>query len=160
MASLLAKPDCLWHEQTLAHLLAAWLADALASCFRLRRWRSPRKVTRSADDHGRGICERAREFMSANCDRQIRLADIALHSGASVRSLTRFFRLYTGRSVNDALMRLRLERAHAMLTNGSAQSVKEAAYAAGFLSPAYFTECFRKVYGVVPSAIRTASPRD
>jgi len=33
------------------------------------------------------------------------------------------------------------------------QSVKQAAFAAGFLSPAYFTQCFVREYQILPSAL-------
>jgi AraC-like DNA-binding protein len=59
------------------------------------------------------------------------------------------------------IIRWRLERAAALLKNGSA-SVSEAAYAVGFQSLEHFSRTFRKHYGQAPSKYRRGGslPRD
>jgi AraC-like DNA-binding protein len=61
----------------------------------------------------------------------------------------------TGLPPVQLLIRWRLERAAALLENGSA-SISEAAYAVGFQSVEHFSRSFRKHYGQPPSAYRQA----
>lgn len=48
---------------------------------------------------------------------------------------------------------IRLHRAAALLQEGK-QSVNEIAERTGFSSPSYFTKCFKKEFGVLPSEYR------
>ena len=56
---------------------------------------------------------------------------------------------YTGKSPQDFIRIIRLERAAALLRNGS--SVTDAAALAGFENPKYFSTVFKKYFGVSPS---------
>ena len=63
----------------------------------------------------------------------------------------------TGLPPVKLIVRCRLERAAALLANGSA-SVSEAAYAVGFQSVEHFSRTFRKHYGQAPSTYRSSAP--
>jgi len=154
MDLLLAKPPSVWRKEQLGCHLSLWLAQILEDGFRLRSWRQRPAHRDDRAERGRRICERARQFMADNCDHRIRLDDVAVHVGVSPRHLNRLFRRHVDDSVNNVLLQLRLEKAYGMLSSGSAGSVKEVAYALGFSTPAYFTQCFRKAYGVLPSVVR------
>jgi AraC-like DNA-binding protein len=56
---------------------------------------------------------------------------------------------YTGKSPQDFIRVIRLERAAALLRNG--RSVAEAAACSGFDNPKYFSTVFKKYFGVSPS---------
>lgn len=56
---------------------------------------------------------------------------------------------YTGKSPQDFIRVIRLERAAVLLRNG--QSVSEAATLTGFENPKYFSTVFKKYFGVSPS---------
>ena len=56
---------------------------------------------------------------------------------------------YTGKSPQDFIRIIRLERAAALLRNG--RSVTDAAALAGFDNPKYFSTVFKKYFGVSPS---------
>jgi AraC-like DNA-binding protein len=56
---------------------------------------------------------------------------------------------YTGKSPQDFIRIIRLERAAALLRNGS--SVMDAATLTGFENPKYFSTVFKKYFGVSPS---------
>ena len=56
---------------------------------------------------------------------------------------------YTGKSPQDFIRIIRLERAAALLRNGN--SVTDAAALAGFENPKYFSTVFKKYFGVSPS---------
>lgn len=67
--------------------------------------------------------------------------------------LAGLFRRERGTTVRQALVRIRLERAHALLERGGL-TVKEVASLTGWGSQHYFANCFRKTYGYAPSSIR------
>ena len=69
----------------------------------------------------------------------------------STRQLRRKLRGLIDESPNKLVRRFRLERAAALLAQGSG-SVKEVAYAVGFGSVSRFRAAFSKAYGVAPSA--------
>ncbi len=56
---------------------------------------------------------------------------------------------YTGKSPQDFMRIIRLERAAAMLRNG--RNVTDAATLTGFDNPKYFSTVFKKYFGVSPS---------
>lgn len=76
------------------------------------------------------------------------------HLGFSKSQLYRKMTLLTGNSPNNFLLLYRLKRVFHLLHNKN-HSVSEIAYAGGFNSPSYFTKCFRKTYGLSPSAFKS-----
>jgi len=69
--------------------------------------------------------------------------------GLSRGHLHRKVKELTGTSPVDFLRNYRLAKAAELLRQHSL-SVSEVAYQTGFSSPAYFTKCFKAVYGVIP----------
>ena len=63
-------------------------------------------------------------------------------------SLHRKLKALTGLSTSEVVRNYRLKRASLFLKEGYSSS--ETAYKSGFGSPAYFTKCFREVYGMTP----------
>ena len=59
---------------------------------------------------------------------------------------------YTGKSPQDFIRIIRLERAAALLRTGT--SVAEAAEMTGFDNPKYFSTVFKKYFGISPSKCR------
>ncbi len=55
----------------------------------------------------------------------------------------------TGQTAGEFIRNLRLRRAAELIRN-NAGTIAEIAYDTGFSSPSYFTECFRKYYGMSP----------
>jgi signal transduction histidine kinase/CheY-like chemotaxis protein/ligand-binding sensor domain-containing protein/AraC-like DNA-binding protein len=64
-------------------------------------------------------------------------------------SLHRKLKSLTGLSTTEVVRNFRLSKAAEMLRQGFNSS--DAAYKSGFGSPAYFTKCFREVYGLTPT---------
>jgi AraC-like DNA-binding protein len=56
----------------------------------------------------------------------------------------------TGRSPNDFMRDLRMDKAISLLKRNNS-SIAEVAYEAGFNSPSYFTKCFSEKFGCTPS---------
>jgi CheY-like chemotaxis protein len=63
-------------------------------------------------------------------------------------SLHRKLKALTGLSTTEVVRNYRLKKACLFLKEGFTSS--DAAYKTGFGSPAYFTKCFREVYGITP----------
>lgn len=77
---------------------------------------------------------------------------VAAEAGITDRQLRKLFAAHMGCSPSDFLLRLRIDRAVALLTFGE-HSVKEVCFACGFSSPQYFTRVFRKATGSGPAAL-------
>ena len=80
----------------------------------------------------------------------VTLEDIADAASISRSEAGRCFKAYMGCSPVDALIRHRLQTAHAML-HDSARSLQEISYECGFHSVHYFSRQFRQYYGYAPS---------
>lgn len=85
-------------------------------------------------------------------------APIGLDDLAGVAGLSRFhfctaFRLATGSTPHECLVRLRIERARQLLAN-PALPVTDIALAVGYETPSSFAAAFRKVTGTTPTAYR------
>ncbi|MCK0123906.1 helix-turn-helix transcriptional regulator [Gelidibacter sp. F2691] len=59
-----------------------------------------------------------------------------------------------GKSPNIFLRDYRLNKALELLENRR-ENISEIAYQTGFSSPAYFSKCFHKKYGILPSNFRS-----
>ena len=81
------------------------------------------------------------------------LRDIARQVGYAPDYLNRRLKAETGRGLRQARDAIRMERANRSLRAG--RTVAEAAHAAGFSDPAYFSRWFRKQTGSTPSAFRS-----
>ena len=70
--------------------------------------------------------------------------------GMSRSQLHRKLKALTSQPASEFIRTLRLKRAATLLKN-SKLSVEEISYRVGFNSPAYFTKCFRTLFGKTPS---------
>ena len=74
---------------------------------------------------------------------------LATEIGMSRANLHRKLKALTGLPASDVVRNYRLQRASTFLKQGFNSS--ETAYKTGFDSPAYFTKCFRELYGTTPT---------
>jgi YesN/AraC family two-component response regulator len=70
--------------------------------------------------------------------------------GMSRMQLHRKLNAVTGHAASDFIRNFRLKRA-ANLLKGKHGNIGEIAYDVGFNNPSYFSECFKKLFGVLPS---------
>jgi len=91
-------------------------------------------------------------FVAEHLDSGARLGDLARRLGYSVSHCSALVRRATGERFSVLRRRMQLERAIGLLRSGT--SVKEAALAAGFSDPAYFSRVFTRQFGVPPSRWR------
>ncbi len=80
----------------------------------------------------------------------IRVRDFEKNLGYSKSQLYRTMMNLIGKSPNIFLRDYRLNKALEILKKQN-QNVSEIAYQTGFSSPAYFSKCFHKKYGILPS---------
>ena len=101
---------------------------------------------------------KAVQFIEYNYSRPINIEDIAASAGISRSHLYRLFMENVSMPPNEYLMRCRMNKAAALLEEGSL-SVGEVAYSTGFSDQLYFSRVFKKYMGVPPShyAAKTAS---
>ena len=99
---------------------------------------------------------RISEFVDANMEREILVADLAREVGLSAGHLHRAFRETTGTTPLDFITRRRIERAMQILSTEEV-SIIELSFRVGFQSVSHFTRTFRRVSGVNPSRFRGAA---
>ena len=83
-------------------------------------------------------------------DADFTVEQFARKIGMSRVQLHRKLGALTNHSTTNFIRVIRLKRA-ALLLQHEAGTIAEIAYEVGFNKPSYFTECFRKHFGVLPS---------
>ncbi|WNJ20446.1 two-component regulator propeller domain-containing protein [Pontibacter sp. G13] len=73
--------------------------------------------------------------------------------GMGRRNVLRKMKALTGLSINEYIRHLRLNVAHQLLESGEV-NVSEAAYEVGFTDPKYFSNCFKKQFGILPKDLK------
>lgn len=100
----------------------------------------------------------ALRFIRNNACEGINVRDVVRHVPVSRSVLERRFRKLVGRSINEEIIRLRLNRAIELLTNTSLE-LKAIAQKAGFGSQAYMTAVFRQRLDCTPGSYRMPGQR-
>ncbi len=100
---------------------------------------------------GSAFVEETVKYIQENYMNKITLADIATIHSVSEEHLSRTFKKETGFGFSEYLTLVRLQKAEYMLKNEPGKSVCEIAYSCGFNDSNYFSDRFKKAYGVAPS---------
>ncbi len=91
------------------------------------------------------------DFLDQNYQNpNLHLQNFCRDLGFSKSKLYRKVKSLTGKSVNHFIKEFRLQKA-LNLFKDQKNNISEMAYAIGFNSPAYFSRCFKKHYGILPS---------
>lgn len=98
----------------------------------------------------------AADWLNANADKAVAIAELAASVGMSQTSFYRHFKLVTGFSPLAFQRRMRLLQARRLLVGGG-DSVSRVAYAVGYLSPSQFSREYRAVFGEPPVASRAVN---
>jgi LacI family transcriptional regulator len=131
------------------------VADPLIPCL-------PRRlVPRASSDirmFGDPDFETALAFIRRNACDGIRVADVVEHLNVSRRVLERRFQAFLGRTPNDEIVRVRLERVKQLLTETDL-SIAEISHQVGFASASYLCQVFRRQLEISPAEFRGTSRR-
>ncbi|MBP1039573.1 helix-turn-helix transcriptional regulator [Vagococcus sp. BWB3-3] len=100
------------------------------------------------------IVKQSISYINEHYRERIQINDICATIGISKFHFCRIFKEVTQKTVNEYLMSLRIHQARFLLIEKNA-SVAEAAEATGFNSDSYFSKCYKKVLGVLPSKERS-----
>lgn len=106
---------------------------------------------RSEVSAGSLFIEETVKYIQKNFMADISLPQIAKMHSISPAHLSRTFKKETGFGFTEYVTLVRLQKAEYMLKNEPGKSVCEIAYACGFNDSNYFSDKFRKAYGVAPS---------
>ncbi|KPJ72505.1 MAG: hypothetical protein AMS14_07635, partial [Planctomycetes bacterium DG_20] len=112
----------------------------------------PRRLTDAlaVDDP---VAARALRFVSEHAHERIKVRDVAAATQVARRKLERRFGAALGRSINEEIARLRVERAKRLLAESKLR-LKRLAPEAGFRDAMQMCTVFKRVEGVTPSAYR------
>ena len=99
--------------------------------------------------------ERAGQFMAANLNRPLALAEMAQAAALSRTHFASSFRAYHHQSPARFHLRQRIEKAATELIVGP-RSIKDVASAYGFQTVHHFSRCFARQMGLPPAAYREA----
>ena len=97
--------------------------------------------------------KRALEYVEAQLDKPVSLADVASSAGLTRMHFAAQFRAATGLRPHEYLLRRRIERAQQMLL-GTGMSLVDVALSVGFQTQAHFTSVFKRFTGQPPRAWR------
>lgn len=81
------------------------------------------------------------------------VAELAVEAGVSRQQLFRKTKRLVGMSPHMLIRMRRLEYARNLMIDGG-YSISEVCYMSGFSSPSYFSRCFRRQFGCLPSDMR------
>ena len=97
--------------------------------------------------------EKIMEYVNNNFSQNITLSDAAKIAGMTEVSISRFFKLRTGKTFVDTLNDVRLGHASRMLIE-TTQSINEIAYKCGFNNMSNFNRVFKKKKDTTPNDFR------
>jgi AraC family transcriptional regulator len=147
-----------------ATIYAESLANVLAVDLLRRHSSLGRSSTTRKLEHGRagGLPEAslrtALDYVGDNLATNLTLAEIAREVNMSPYHFARMFKLSTGFSPHQYVIRQRIERARALL-RGTDLPVGVVAWEVGFASPSHFAQQFRRLVGVPPRSFRQSHSR-
>jgi AraC family transcriptional regulator len=130
------------------YLSIAIIARLLASANRLATVERPK-----VGELARWRLKRAIDYVEAQLDKPVRLADVASSAGLTRMHFAAQFRAATGLRPHEYLLRRRIERAQEMLL-GTGMSLVDVALSVGFQTQAHFTSVFKRYVGQPPRAWR------
>ncbi|AZT91508.1 response regulator [Caldicellulosiruptor changbaiensis] len=97
----------------------------------------------------KNIIDMVFDFIFANCSKQISLNDVAEYVHLHPVYLSRLLKNKTGKTFKEILTEVRLKKAEKLLKTSSLKHY-EIAEAVGFSDAQYFSQVFKKVYGMTP----------
>jgi transcriptional regulator GlxA family with amidase domain len=110
-------------------------------------------------NHFHPVVYKVQELINNNLQKDLSTGEIASRLNYSVRHLNRLFRHYTGQTIHQYKLDVKVNEARKLLEN-SELSVKEIAYRLGYGSPNSFIRAWNSVMDVPPARYRSESLKD
>lgn len=98
--------------------------------------------------------ELAVKFILQNYTSHLTLSDVAKHLSVSAEHLSRCFKRETGFGFNEYVTLLRLKKAEELIKKDEDKSILDIAFLCGFNDSNYFSDKFKKTYGISPLKFR------
>jgi two-component system response regulator YesN len=131
--------------------LCAWISSALNKFIELvYSCQDARKITQIRP---------AINYIDANFDKQLSLAEIAHAAHLSVSRLAHVFKEQMNITIIDYLTSVRIERAKQLLL-ATDQSCTEICFQVGYNNQSHFTHTFKELVGMTPRQFRERNQRD
>jgi len=130
--------------------LCAWISAALNEFIEL--------VYASQDGRKMSQIRPAINYIEANYDKPVTLAEIARASHLSASRLAHLFKQQMGITAIEYVTSVRIEQAKRLLL-ATAQSCTEICFEAGYNNQSYFTRTFKAAVGVTPRQFRAQNRR-
>ncbi len=144
-----------WSTEKIANLIELWMIDLLENELQTIGWNTVnRSLIKVPRERSREAADNIMHFLETNYMHPINLHNIMLHIGLSARHANRIFKEKYSETINQALMRIRLDHALKQLQAQPNVPIKAVAYNTGFSSTSYFTRCFREAFGMPPKYVR------
>jgi transcriptional regulator GlxA family with amidase domain len=103
-----------------------------------------------------GALRRVREYVEANLEAKIELADLAARANLSRCHFAYAFKQSVGCTPHRYVVSRRLEKARELLAENRLP-ISEIAVATGFADQSHFSRCFRAFFGLSPLAFRRSA---
>jgi RpiB/LacA/LacB family sugar-phosphate isomerase len=97
--------------------------------------------------------QRVLEYVKENIEKDLSVADMSEVVGMSQYYFSKLFKMSTGTTPHQYVMRQRVERAQELLRDGNTALV-EVATQVGFETQSHFTSVFRRLVGITPKKFR------
>lgn len=94
------------------------------------------------------------QYIERNLDNTLTLNELASHVDLAPSYLSRIFNQEINKSISQYIIELRIKKARDLIAR-TKMTVSEVASYVGFKEQSYFTQCFKKQYGVPPLKYRT-----
>jgi len=105
--------------------------------------------------HAQKTYERIRNYLEANYTTINRISEVSTNCHLSLPHLSRLFKQFSSEKPSELLNRLKLEKAADLILSGECL-IKEAAMSVGFEDSLYFSNRFKKHFGVSPKFYRNS----
>jgi transcriptional regulator GlxA family with amidase domain len=140
------------HGQALAASVSEWFLQT-----QLRSGGGPQRLTlRERYGVANGKLIQALQAMEESTETMLPRAELAKTTGLSLRQLERLFASHLGTTIGDLYMKIRLDRARA-LVHETALPLLQIAIACGFATGSHFSRAYRARYGRSPRQDRDAA---
>jgi len=119
---------------------------------------SSSRARRSTDKLSPRLLARTRDLVEARLSERLTLADLAANTGMGPDHYGRLFKMQTGMTLYQFVIRCRVERARHLLED-TRLPITEIAQECGFADQVHLTRVFRRIVGQTPAAYRRETVR-